>query len=464
MFNPYSLVNSLQNEFKTGNIIIDMIFGLCVAKIIENMFNINIFTYLTTFVDNIRNFRFGFIKGELCVRVKIDSPYDRNKYLAMIQFILQKNNINIKKISYNYQHSLKEDLLITHLDNCLLENNIYVKISSATKDENKHSEISNSLLVSNPYTTYTILFYSYVYNSIKIGTIIENFISLYEIESNKKLPQICENMCQPRDFISYKTFDNLFFESKDNLVKIVNRFINSKEEYKRIGKQYTLTILLYGEAGCGKTSVLKALGNMLKKDIHTIHINSKTTIDEFNSIWFENLKTSSFDSSCLKDKIIHLPEIDYQCDQFLSDNLNSTSNSQNDSKQNIVIQLNKNNDTEPNKDNHSNKNILTKAFLRELLDGVSEQEGRIIILTTNNIERLDPILFRDGRIDLKIKFDKMSAICLRDYLEYIFKTKINENIILPNAKFTPATVQTISEECLANNKTIYDCIDILHEK
>jgi ATP-dependent Zn protease len=480
MFNYISIINSLQSEFKTNNILIDMLIGLFIAKIIEYIFTINIFEFIYKLVLNIKNFRFGIIKGEFIVQVKIENSYDKNNYLAMIQFMIQKNNINIKKISYNHQSDFVNTLLITNLDNCLLENNVYVRITSVTKEENKQREAS--LLVANPYTIYTINFYSYVYNSIKIGSIIDDLIKSYEFESNKKPPQICENSYKSRDFISYKTFDNLFFESKNNLIKIVDRFINGKEEYKRIGKQYTLTILLYGEAGCGKTSVLKALGNMLKRDIHTIHIDSKLEIDDFNYIWFNNLKTSSFDSTCLKDKIIHLPEIDYQCDTFLVDNLikPDTNSSDNDSKQNIVIQLNKNND---NQNNDLKKNFLTKAFFRELLDGVSEQEGRIIVLTTNNIERLDPILFRDGRIDLKIKFDKMSSSCLQEYLEYIFKTKISTNnnlpnlpngkfspdkniseVNLPNGKFSPATIQTIAEECLANNKTIYDCIDILNNK
>jgi hypothetical protein len=514
MFNLYSIINSIQSELKTGNILIDMLIGLAIAKIIENIFTINIIEFIYKIINIIYNFRFGCIKGDLIIQVKIEvNSFDKNNYLEMINYMIKKNNINIKKISYNHHEYIKPSLLITYLDNCLLEDNVYVQITSMMKEENKQRESS---LVANPYTIYTIKFYSYHYNSIQISSIVDDLIKAYENESNKKLPQICENSYKPHDFISYKTFDNLFFESKDNLIKIVNRFINSKDEYKRIGKQYTLTILLHGEAGCGKTSVLKALGNMLKRDIHTIHINSNLEIDDFNYIWFNNLKTSYFDSNCLKDKIIHLPEIDYQCDTFLIDDLSKPliDPSQNDLKQNIVIQLNKNNDIT---DKKTKKDGLTKAFFRELLDGVNEQEGRIIVLTTNNIERLDPILFRDGRIDLKIKFDKMSSASLQSYLEYIFQEKISTNNNLLNGKFSPdkmlsavnllndkfspdkmlsavnllndkfspaenfqekilsainllngkfsaATIQTIAEECLANNKTIYECIDILNNK
>ena len=35
------------------------------------------------------------------------------------------------------------------------------------------------------------------------------------------------------------------------------------------------------------------------------------------------------------------------------------------------------------------------------LDGVSSSEGRIVFMTTNYIERLDPALIRPGRVDFK---------------------------------------------------------------
>lgn len=39
--------------------------------------------------------------------------------------------------------------------------------------------------------------------------------------------------------------------------------------------------------------------------------------------------------------------------------------------------------------------------LLNALDGVSTSEGRIVFMTTNYIERLDPALIRPGRVDFK---------------------------------------------------------------
>uniref|UniRef100_A0AAV2K109 ATPase AAA-type core domain-containing protein n=1 Tax=Knipowitschia caucasica TaxID=637954 RepID=A0AAV2K109_KNICA len=44
---------------------------------------------------------------------------------------------------------------------------------------------------------------------------------------------------------------------------------------------------------------------------------------------------------------------------------------------------------------------LTFSGLLNSLDGVASSEARILFMTTNYIERLDPALVRPGRVDLK---------------------------------------------------------------
>ena len=51
--------------------------------------------------------------------------------------------------------------------------------------------------------------------------------------------------------------------------------------------------------------------------------------------------------------------------------------------------------------------LFTLGNLLELLDGVIEMEGRMILFTTNHPERLDPALLRPGRIDTIIEFTNM---------------------------------------------------------
>ena len=62
----------------------------------------------------------------------------------------------------------------------------------------------------------------------------------------------------------------------------------------------------------------------------------------------------------------------------------------------------------PPSDISENKESLTLAFVLNLLDGILETPGRILILTTNHPEKLDSALVRPGRIDLNIHFDRCS--------------------------------------------------------
>ncbi len=44
---------------------------------------------------------------------------------------------------------------------------------------------------------------------------------------------------------------------------------------------------------------------------------------------------------------------------------------------------------------------LTLSGLLNAIDGVTSTEGRILFMTTNYEERLDPALIRPGRVDFK---------------------------------------------------------------
>jgi len=53
---------------------------------------------------------------------------------------------------------------------------------------------------------------------------------------------------------------------------------------------------------------------------------------------------------------------------------------------------------------------LSFSGLLNAIDGVSSQEGRIIVMTTNFIEKLDPALIRPGRVDLIAEFGLASKL------------------------------------------------------
>ena len=62
-------------------------------------------------------------------------------------------------------------------------------------------------------------------------------------------------------FESGKSFENVFYPQKDDIVKRINFFTNNKAWYKKRGIPYTMGFMFYGDPGCGKTSTIKAIAN-----------------------------------------------------------------------------------------------------------------------------------------------------------------------------------------------------------
>ncbi|TEY75111.1 hypothetical protein BOTCAL_0065g00120 [Botryotinia calthae] len=59
---------------------------------------------------------------------------------------------------------------------------------------------------------------------------------------------------------------------------------------------------------------------------------------------------------------------------------------------------------------------VSLSALLNVIDGVASQEGRILIMTTNHIEKLDEALIRPGRVDMTVHFD----LATKDNMEQIF--------------------------------------------
>jgi SpoVK/Ycf46/Vps4 family AAA+-type ATPase len=457
-FSEYSLISSLQNQFKTNNIIFDIIFGMILGKLIQYIINYSFFDIIK-YIYNFRNYDF-FNRGKVIIICSSNKEDKKYNILLTIDYIIKQNLRTRNNINNIYYDNNDEELILRGLDKTLLCDDIYVTIDSENIDKKKDESVVSRL------TIYNITLTSKKYNPIEINNKMDELIEKWKKNISIKPPQITYDWATSTDFKSFKTFDNLFFDGKDNLIKVLNRFKNNEEFYKKLGRPYTLGILLYGEPGCGKTSVLKAISNYMKLDIHSINIKTFEDTDSFLECWYQSLKTNTYSPNSLCEKIIHLPEIDYLCSEFLKDkekkdnddNNDDVDNDEENEKKNIVINLH-----DSKKDKEEKKlSGFNKSFFRELFDGVNEQHGRIIVMDSNNPDKLDPIMIRDGRIDIKLRFDKMSSDNMKLYLEHIYSTKLSDNIILPNRKFRVAKIQSICETCLNDNMSITDCIDIIN--
>jgi chaperone BCS1 len=73
---------------------------------------------------------------------------------------------------------------------------------------------------------------------------------------------------------------------------------------------------------------------------------------------------------------------------------------------------------------------VSLSALLNAIDGVGSQEGRILIMTTNHITRLDGALIRPGRVDKKVELGLADNTMTADLFCLVFKP-VQEDVALP---------------------------------
>lgn len=133
-------------------------------------------------------------------------------------------------------------------------------------------------------------------------------------------------------------------------------FIARRKWYLSMGIPFRRGYLLYGPPGNGKSSLAHALASELKVNINVANISS--------------FPSDSAMLDCLgkvpRGHIVLLEDIDAA---FVNRNASDK---------------------------------ISFSGLLNALDGVTAQEGRILMMTTNHLENLDPALIRPGRADVKL--------------------------------------------------------------
>lgn len=61
-----------------------------------------------------------------------------------------------------------------------------------------------------------------------------------------------------------------------------------------------------------------------------------------------------------------------------------------------------------------------------VIDGVAAPEERLLIMTSNNPDTLDPVLIRPGRIDKQIYFDHLSKTVASSIFTRVFSVGFND--------------------------------------
>lgn len=226
------------------------------------------------------------------------------------------------------------------------------------------------------------------YRDLMFGPYLEHVIETgREIRERNRLRKLYTN-CHYRSVWSYilfehpATFETLAMEpeKKEEIVEDLLTFTKSKDFYARIGKAWKRGYLLYGPPGTGKSTMIAAMANLLDYDIYDLELTSVRDNTELRRLLTETSRKS----------IIVIEDIDCSLDLT-----GQRRKKQENFQEKMTGKCRK----------EESESKVTLSGLLNFIDGLWSACGgeRIIVFTTNYVNKLDPALTRRGRMDKHIE-------------------------------------------------------------
>lgn len=241
-------------------------------------------------------------------------------------------------------------------------------------------------------------------------------------------------------FTTNRTFDNVFFEERNQVRNRTKFFLENRAWYDKKGIPYTLGFMFHGSPGCGKTSTVKAVANEGKRHIINIQLSEIKTKAQLQHLFFNDeiyvyngTNTEKY-TIPVSERLYVIEDIDAMGDMVL----------RREWKKPEPVQPKREEDAWLERQKESEKETIDLSFILNLLDGTLESNGRMLIITTNFPERIDRALIRPGRIDMIIHF----KTCNRQILQEMVNAFYDKEVHLPDDetleyKWSPAEVNQI---------------------
>ena len=226
------------------------------------------------------------------------------------------------------------------------------------------------------------------------------------------------------------SLDTMFFDDKAAVLRQMDFFVGNREWYEKRGKPWTFGVCTHGEPGCGKTTFEKAVCKHLNRHMIVVDISRIQSQQEADRLFFSREIAGR---AVPYDKRVYVfPDIDRQTDLLYADEYkqkgsvsvvprNEPGSTASKEVKELAGLLRKKDifASEP-LPNAAGKTPMNLSKLLNILDGVPERTGQIIIMSANHPERLDDAITRPGRIDTIIRFGKASSKSSKKIVETFF--------------------------------------------
>lgn len=205
-------------------------------------------------------------------------------------------------------------------------------------------------------------------------------------------------------------------DKKNAVLSDIEAFLQpaARHFYSHRGIPYRRGYLFWGEPGTGKTSMAFGIAGMYGLSLEVLSLSDPSLSDQDLQSLFASLPMSC---------VVLMEDIDTILVSRKKSDEEKAEEEKEKEKDKAAADATSAAPA-PKKGRFNGRNSkatgVTLSGLLNALDGVASQEGRILIMTTNAPDVLDPALVRPGRVDMQVYFGHLTKQCAREMFVRMF--------------------------------------------